>query len=185
LARAGEAGRAEEPADEATLVALARRGDDRAFEQLYRRHVGRVYALVGRLVDDAREADELTQDVFVRVWQRLATFRGESAFGTWLHRLAVNVVLSDRRSAWRRIQRVTPAGDLIELETAESPPDPGLKLDLEQAIAALPPGARTVFVLYAVEGYRHEEIARLTGIAPGTSKAQLFRARRLLQKALA
>jgi RNA polymerase sigma-70 factor (ECF subfamily) len=171
------------PAEE-VLVARARKGDDRAFELLYRSHVGRVHALVHRLVADPSEADELTQDVFVRVWQRLATFRGESAFGTWLHRLAVNVVLSDRRSAWRRIKRVTPAGDLIELETAGPPVNPGLKLDLEQAIAALPPGARTVFVLYAVEGYRHDEIARLTGIAPGTSKAQLFRARRLLQQAL-
>ncbi len=172
------------PVDEAGLVTAAQRGDDRAFERLYRSHVGRIHAVVFRLVADPAQAEELTQDVFVRVWQRLATFRGESTFGTWLHRLAVNVVLSDRRSAWRRMKRVTPSGDLVELQAPAPPVTPGLKLDLDAAIAALPPGARTVFVLHAIEGYQHDEIARLTGIAPGTSKAQLFRARRLLQEAL-
>jgi len=166
------------------LVATAARGDEGAFERLYRAHVGRVYALALRLADDAGHAEQLTQDVFVRAWERLASFRGESTFGTWLHRLAVNVILTDRRSAWRRTRRITPSGDLIDLEPEARAPAPGVRLDLEQSIAGLPPGARTVFVLHDVEGYEHAEIAAMTGIAVGTSKAQLFRARRLLREAL-
>jgi RNA polymerase sigma-70 factor (ECF subfamily) len=165
-------------------VAAAQGGDERAFEALYRAHVGRVYAVARRLAQDPSHADELTQDVFVRAWERLASFRGESSFATWLHRLAVNAILSDRRSAWRRIRRVTPQGDLIELTAGAPPASTGERLDLEAAIAGLPPGARTVFVLHDVEGYEHQEIAGMTGIAVGTSKAQLFRARRLLREAL-
>ncbi|MNC87873.1 ECF RNA polymerase sigma factor SigE [compost metagenome] len=123
-----------------------------------------------------------TQDVFVRAWRKLGSFRGESAFGTWLHRLAVNVVLTDHRSAGRRERRAEAA---VELGARSVPPPrAGLAVDLERAIAALPPGARAVFVLYDVEGYRHEEIAAMTGIAAGTSKAQLHRARTLLREAL-
>ena len=169
------------------LIARARAGDGGAFEALYRVHVGRIYALCLRLEADARRAEELTQDVFVRAWERLATYRGEAAFGTWLHRLAVNVVVSDRRSAWRRGLRLV-GGDGIE-EVAEPPgrarADGGLDaIDLDHAIAGLPAGARAVFVLHDVEGYHHAEIARMAGIAEGTSKAQLFRARRLLREAL-
>ena len=166
------------------MVAAAARGDEGAFERIYRTHVGRIYALARRLADNAGHADELTQDVFVRTWERLATFRGDSSFRTWLHRLAVNVILSDRRSAWRRTRRITPEGDLIDLEPEAKPVSPGLRLDLDSAIAGLPPGARTVFVLHDVEGYQHGEISGLIGIAVGTSKAQLFRARRLLREAL-
>ncbi len=166
------------------MVAAAALGDEGAFEQIYRAHVGRVYALAVRLADNPSHADQLTQDVFVRTWERLSTFRGDSSFTTWLHRLAVNVILTDRRSAWRRTRRITPAGDLIDLEPEAKTVPPGLRLDLDQAIAGLPPGARTVFVLHDVEGYEHAEIAGLTGIAVGTSKAQLFRARRLLREAL-
>lgn len=166
------------------MVAAAAGGDEAAFEQIYRTHVGRIYALVTRLADNPSHADQLTQDVFVRTWERLASFRGESSFATWLHRLAVNVVLTDRRSAWRRTRRVSPEGDLIDLEPEARPATPGLRLDLDWAIAGLPPGARTVFVLHDVEGYEHAEIAALAGIAVGTSKAQLFRARRLLREAL-
>ena len=156
-----------------------------AFHELYRAHVGRVYAVCLRLVREAREAEERTQDVFVRAWERLRSFRGESAFGSWLHRLAVNVVLEDQRKRRRREIRVLPVDEPETLERpgAESG-GAGLSLDLERAIAALPEGAREVFVLYDVEGYTHAEIADLTGIAEGTSKAQLFRARRLLRKAL-
>lgn len=168
----------------AALVPAARDGDERAFEALYRAHVGRVFALARRLADDPGRAEELTQDVFVRAWERLATFRAESSFGTWLYRLAVNVILTDRRSTWRRVRRVLTTGDLIEHAPADPGPAPGARLDLEAAIAALPTGARTVFVLFDVEGYGHEEIAAMTGIAVGTSKAQLFRARRLLREAL-
>ena len=162
-------------------VRRAQAGDRAAFQRLYEDHVGRIYALCLRLTGDPEEAMERTQDVFVRAWGKLGSFRGEAAFSTWLHRLAVNVVLTDHRSAGRREQREAAAG-----MGARSVPAPraGLAVDLERAIAALPPGARAVFVLYDVEGYRHEEIAEMTGIAAGTSKAQLHRARKLLREAL-
>jgi len=166
-----------------SITARAQRGEADAFEELYKAHSARVYALCLRIEGDAARADELTQDVFVRAWERLPGFRGESAFGTWLHRLAVNVVLADRRAAWRRDRRVTLDEEPVALASA-SATDPALTLDLEAAIAGLPHGARTVFVLHDVEGYQHAEIATMTGIAEGTSKAQLFRARRLLRVAL-
>lgn len=168
----------------ADLIARARAGDGRAFEALYRAHVGRIHALCLRMEADGRRAEELTQDVFVRAWERLRSYRGDAAFGTWLHRLAVNVVLSDRRSAWRRSLRVTSGGDEQILQAGAAGGDPHDALDLEQAIARLPPGARAVFVLHDIEGYQHGEIAQMAGIAEGTSKTQLFRARRLLRKAL-
>jgi RNA polymerase sigma-70 factor (ECF subfamily) len=166
------------------LVRRAQSGDTDAFGLLYRRHAGRVYALCLRIEGDVTRAEELTQDVFVRAWERLPGFRGESAFGTWLHRLAVNVVLADRRAAWRRDRRVLAVESPGELETPREA-DPALALDLEAAIASLPAGARTVLVLHDLEGYQHAEIAAMTGIAEGTSKAQLFRARRLLRERLA
>ncbi len=166
------------------LVLRAQRGDPDAFEQLYRLHAGRVYALCLRLSGDAVEARRLTQDVFVRAWERLAGFREESAFSSWLHRLAVNVVLADRRAAGRRRRRVLTEADAPAYEGVSGRGWTPEQLDLESAIAALPPGARAVFVLFDIEGYGHEEIAAMTGIAPGTSKAQLHRARRLLRKAL-
>jgi len=165
------------------LVRRAQGGDRSAFRRLYEDHVGRVYALCLRLTGDPEDAMERTQDVFVRAWGKLGSFRGEAAFATWLHRLAVNVVLADRRSAGRRERRVDVAAALGP--RSQPAPRSGLAVDLERAIAALPPGARAVFVLYDVEGYRHEEIAEMTGIAAGTSKAQLHRARKLLREALA
>ena len=168
------------------LVRQAQQGDHAAFQSLYREHAGRVYALCLRLTADAREAEELTQDAFVRAWERLGSFRGESAFGSWLYRLTVNVVFMSRRTTRRRTRRVFATEDPGALEQPGRGRDanPGLALDLERAVAALPPGAREVFVLYDVEGYGHAEIAELTGIAVGTSKAQLFRARRLLREML-
>lgn len=165
-------------------VRRAQAGDPDAFGELYRAHAGRVYALCLRLEGDPVRAAELVQDVFVRAWRQLGSFRHESAFGTWLHRLAVNVVLGDRRAAWRRDRRVTLVEEPEQVETTRHRPDPATAMDLESAIAGLPPGARAVFVLHDVEGYQHGEIAAMTGIALGTSKAQLFRARRLLRKAL-
>ena len=159
-------------------------GDEQAFEALYRATSGRVYALCLRMTGDAARATELTQDVFVRVWERLSSFRGESALETWLHRLAVNVVLESERATGRRLARVEPRNDLMEIDSAGKMPLIGERLDLEAAIAALPPGARRVFVLHDIEGYRHDEISRLTGAAPGTLRAQLFRARRLLMERL-
>jgi RNA polymerase sigma-70 factor (ECF subfamily) len=168
-------------------VRRAQQGDQAAFRTLYQTHVGRVYALCLRLAGDAAEAEEHAQDVFVRVWERLASFRGESAFSTWLHRLTVNEVLQARRKAGRRTSRVALAGDPLELEAAPAPPAAGSgagSSDLAQAIARLPTGARAVFVLHDVEGYQHDEIASMLEIAEGTSKAQLFRARRLLREML-
>ena len=166
------------------LISAAQLGDETAFRSLYELSVGRVYALCLRLAADPGLAEELTQDVFVRAWEKLRTFRGESAFSTWLHRLTVNVVLTEKRTRGRREKRVFPAGELEDLERPGSFPSPGSRLDLEQAIAALPPGARAVFVLHDIEGYQHEEIAEMSGLAAGTSKAQLFRARRLLREML-
>ena len=169
------------------LVARAQAGDQKAFRDLYRQHAGRVYALCLRLTGDGRDADERTQDVFVRLWDKLSSFRGESAFSSWLHRLAVNVVLNERRTTRRREQRVTPAEDpdtVVGAQHAAPLRSAGLSIDLERAIAELPDGAREVFVLFDIEGYGHAEIASLTGIAEGTSKAQLFRARRLLREKL-
>lgn len=167
----------------AEAVRRAQAGDHLAFEGLYRDHVGRVYALCLRLSADRGQAEELTQDVFVRVWEKLPTFRGESAFSSWLYRLAVNAVLSQRRSEMRRTGRGISLDDVeAGMEPASRAPVPGLSMDLDHAISRLPPGARAVFVLHDVEGYEHQEIAELTGIAAGTSKAHLFRARRLLRE---
>ncbi|HET7600908.1 MAG TPA: sigma-70 family RNA polymerase sigma factor, partial [Gemmatimonadales bacterium] len=127
--------------------------------------------------------DEVTQDVFVRAWEKLATFRGESAFGTWLHRLAVNVVLARRQTLGIRRQRFLADDAAIErLSSRKAPPE--LALDFEAAIAQLPEGARQVFVMHDVEGYRHEEIAERLGIVVGTSKSQLHRARMALRRYL-
>ncbi|HKP29866.1 MAG TPA: RNA polymerase sigma factor [Gemmatimonadales bacterium] len=168
---------------EQARIGAAQAGDANAFRAVYEAHVGRVRALCLRLSGDAARADELTQDVFVRVWERLGTFRGESAFSTWLHRLAVNEVLQTLRSAGRRERRVAIMADPPETPI-HGGAGPEQSMDLEQAIAALPEGCRTVFVLHDVEGMRHDEIASLTGTAVGTSKAHLFRARRLLREAL-
>ena len=171
-------------ADLIALVARAQQGDPDAFEVLYRLHMGRVYALCLRLSGDGRRAEELTQDVFVRAWEKLGTFRGESAFGTWLHRLAVNQVLQTGRSERRRAAHLRVTDDPRVLDGPGTVRSPEAGTDLERAIAQLPEGARTVFVLHQVEGYSHNEIASMTGIAPGTSKAHLHRARRLLREIL-
>ncbi len=174
-------------AEEHALLVAAQAGDAGAFEGLYRRHVGRVYALCLRMAGQTREAEELTQDVFVRTWERLDQFEGRSAFGSWLHRLAVNVVLSTWRSRGRRRGRVVAIDDLADAGPQVDcgyRPHPRHGIDLERAIAALPKGARTVFVLHDISGFKHREIAEQTGLAIGTSKAQLHRARRLLREAL-
>jgi len=176
----------ERRARERVLVRQAQEGDVAAFEQLYRENLGRVYALCLRLCCDATLAEELTQDSFVRAWQKLASFRGDSAFSSWLHPLAVNVALSERRSRRRRNQTFIATDDLSTFESpSEAPrPAPTAALDLERALATLPAGARAIFVLHDIEGLKHEEIAERTGVAVGTSKAQLHRARKLLREAL-
>ena len=165
-------------------VRRAQLGDADAFEAVYRAHASRVYALCLRMAGDAAHARELMQDVFIRAWEKLGTFRGESAFGSWLHRLAVNVVLMDGRLAARRAEEWID-GDEGEARLRPSREAPaGLRMDLDRAIAALPPIARQVLILYDVEGYEHQEIGTMLGIAEGTSKAHLFRARRLLRETL-
>lgn len=173
-----------QPSDD---VALATTGDRRAFERLYRANVDRIFSVCVRMVGDRGKAEELTQDAFVRAWEKLGTFRGDAQFSTWLHRLAVNVVLNDREAEGRRRDRHDEEiddMDAIAFGDVRPLPVPGLSLDLEQAIAALPPGAKKVFVLHDVEGYTHEEIAESLGVTAGGCKAQLHRARMLLRRML-
>lgn len=170
---------------DSTDVALAAGGDRQAFERLYRTHATRVYSLCTRMSGSRSKGEELTQDVFVRTWEKLPQFRGESAFSTWLHRLAVNVVLNARKSDGKQATR-TDESDLGNErwdEVARAPMHIE-RMDLADAISKLPAGARRVFVLHDVEGYKHEEIAELCGITSGGSKAQLHRARLLLREAL-
>jgi RNA polymerase sigma-70 factor, ECF subfamily len=163
-------------------VALAAKGDVRAFEQLYRQHLPRVHSLVRRMAG-GRDTDELTQDVFVRVWQKLASFRGDSAFSTWLHRLAVNVVIERFRTEATRRQRMHDGEEIFETLAAPVR-SRDVSMDFEAALVKLPDGAREIFVLHDVEGYKHQEIADMLEISPGTSKAQLHRARMMLRRHL-
>ncbi|MEJ2603923.1 MAG: sigma-70 family RNA polymerase sigma factor [Gammaproteobacteria bacterium] len=159
-------------------VRRARKGDRRAFEQLYREHVGQVYGLCLRMTGEPAEAEDCAQEAFIQAWRKLGQFRGDAAFGTWLHRIAVNAVLARRR----RAKPEDPLDERAELRAVpESASD---QRDLETAIASLPEGARHVFVLHAVYGYTHDEAAGMLGIASGTSKAQLHRARTLLAERL-
>jgi len=168
---------------EAEWTAQARAGDTAAFERLYRAHAGRVYGLCLRMTGDVQAAEDLTQETFVNAWRNLATFEGRSGFGTWLHRIAVNAVLGRRRSPQRRGEVSLTDEEGVEREFASpEPTDPSTPLDLERAIATLPAGARDVLVLYGVYGYSHEEAAGMLGVAVGTCKAQLHRARRLLRE---
>jgi RNA polymerase sigma-70 factor (ECF subfamily) len=169
---------------ERELVRRAQAGDAAAFEDLYRENVRRVYALSCRMTGNADLAEELTQEVFVRAWRKLASFRGESAFASWLFPLTVNVVYSEGRTRRRRESRVQASDDLAAHGAAAPAETPAERLDLEKALGRLPAGAREVFVLHDAYGYKHEEIASMTGIATGTSKAQLHRARRLLRETL-
>lgn len=165
------------------LVQAAARGDTAAFESLYRRHVGRIHGTVLRLVGyDHGRAEELVQDAFVRAWQKLGTFRRQSAFGTWLYRLAVNTALMALRSQAADPVRMLPDDALPD--AGDEPFCPAEREELERAIATLPPRARAVLVLHDVEGWRHQDIAMALDMASGTSKAQLHRARRLLRQAL-
>jgi RNA polymerase sigma factor (sigma-70 family) len=171
-------------AAEPDLIRRAQAGDREAFDALYAASAGRVFALLLRLCADRAAAEQLTQNTFVTAWRRLATFRAESRFTTWLHRIAVNELLQEQRSADRRDARIhlQPHADLLQHAGRRANPD--LRLDLERAIASLPPRARAVLVLYDVEGYTYEEIAHMTDVAAGTVKSQLHRARRLLQQRL-
>ena len=179
---------------ERQLARLASSGDEGAFERLYRTHAGRVFALCLRMSGSRQRAAELTQDVFVHVWERLGSWRGDSALGSWIYRLTVNLVLSNVRTETRRQKHEVPDADEPQADepmaesrkpqAASRPHSVHEAIDLERAIASLPKGARTVFVLHDVEGYQHDEIAKITGTAEGTCRAQLHRARKLLIEAL-
>jgi RNA polymerase sigma-70 factor (ECF subfamily) len=169
-------------AEEAGWIERAQQADTQAFESLYRMHLDRVYGLCLRMTGNVAEAEDCTQEAFIQAWNKLNKFRGESAFGTWLHRIAVNAVLGRMRKSKRERDRIQIVADkpLSPVSVA----DTGELRDLSEAVDRLPEGARNVFVLYAVYGYSHNEAGRMLGIAAGTSKAQLHRARRLLAQQL-
>ncbi len=169
--------------DDQSDVALAARGDAEAFERLYRRHVARVHSLARWLLGDD-EIEDAVQEVFIRVWQKLDSYAGQAAFGTWLHRVAVNLILRRRQNRGIRRHRFTePEEGLPEAAARASHPD--LRVAIERAVDLLPAGAREVFVLHDMEGYRHEEIGGMLGVDAGTSRSQLHRARMLLRQHLA
>jgi len=167
---------------EAALVQRARSGDTRAFERLYRDHAGRVYGLCLRMTRDPAIAEDCTQETFINAWRALDRFETRSSLSTWLHRIAVNVALAKRRKATPVMESAPDDDEAIESEwTLETP----LEVDeIEAAIANLPEGARDVLVLYAIYGYSHAEAAEMLGVAEGTCKAQLHRARGLLRERL-
>jgi RNA polymerase sigma-70 factor, ECF subfamily len=171
------------PSDEdARDVTLAADGDQAAFERLYRRHVARVTSLA-RWLGDPGDVDDAVQEIFLRVWQKLHTFAGQSAFSTWLHRVAVNLLVRRRERTGIRQRRESQ--DEAPLLAAPAPRErPELRVAIERAVERLPAGARDVFVLHDMEGYKHEEIGRMLGVDPGTSRSQLHRARLLLREQL-
>ncbi len=170
-------------ADADTIDAtLAASGDAQAFERLYRGHVDRIYGLACRMVG-RDEAEELAQDVFVRAWEKLGTFRGDARFGTWLHRLAINVMLGHRQAAGRARSRFIDAEQPMQSVRAPSG-HAEFNVDFDAAVEQLPRGARQVFVLHDVEGFKHREVAGMLGVTVGTSKAQLHRARMTLRRFL-
>lgn len=169
-------------ADEAAWIKQAQRSDARAFEAIYRLHVDKVYGLCLRMTGNASEAEDCTQEAFIQAWRKLGKFRGDSALATWLHRIAVNTVLGRIRKSKREQDRIQAATDRAPVPLATN--DTGELRDLSEAVDRLPAGARHVFVLHAVYGYSHDEAASMLGIAAGTSKAQLHRARRLLSQQL-
>jgi RNA polymerase sigma-70 factor (ECF subfamily) len=169
---------------EPQLVARAVAGDMAAQRLIYDQHVDRVYRLAYRLAGDEDLARDFTQETFVRAFDRMSSFRGDSALGTWLHAIGVSVALNGLRKVKRIRQRETGLDDALTVGVATRHAEPDLKDRLRAAIDGLPDGYRTVFVMHDVEGYTHEEIARSLGIQPGTSKAQLFRARARLRETL-
>jgi RNA polymerase sigma-70 factor (ECF subfamily) len=168
--------------DEHHWVRKAQAQDTAAFEALYRLHVDKVYGLCLRMTGNVSEAEDCTQDAFIQAWTKLDKFRGESAFGTWMHRVAVNTVLGRMRKSRREQDRIRAVAEVSSVP--ESIGDNGGLRDVELAINELPSGARHVFVLHAVYGYSHGETSGMLGIAEGTSKAQFHRARRLLSQQL-
>ena len=162
------------------LIERARKGDSRAFERLYRDHVGRVHGLCLRMTRNADLAADCAQDTFIKAWKALPKFEARASFSTWLHRIAVNTVLEKRRAP-ASTELVVEDPTEYEAETSVTLDTPVEEEELEAAIASLPQGARDALVLCGVYGYEHSEAATMLGIAVGTCKAQLHRARGLLR----
>ena len=170
------------------LAQSAARGDMKAFEEIYNRHHRRVYSLCLRMLQNTAEAEDLTQEVFIQLYRKIGSFRGDSAFTTWLHRLTVNQVLMHFRRRGVRMEQTTEDGDVPQ-QTVKGTENhlqmPVVdRIALDKAVSQLPPGYRSVFVLHDVEGHEHEEIARLLGCSVGTSKSQLHKARLKLRRLL-
>lgn len=161
-------------------IATAKAGDRHAFSQLYHLHIGKVYALCLRMLTNRDQAEDVAQEVFVQVWLKLENFRGEAKFSTWLHSVATNTVLTHMRKQKNWVQKVFSIEDQQHLEQAGNEIED--LSDLDKLILRLPEKARIVFVLFAVEGYRHEEIAAMLNMAVGSSKSQYHRARNLLKE---
>ena len=171
--------------DELALVDRCRSGDLAAFEELYRAHAGRLYSVALRLLGNAADAEDLLQEIFLAAHRKLDTFRGESALGTWLYRLATNLCLDHLRSRAGRSSQITDALDdapgLFDSATSTLAEQTVTKMDLERALARLPEGCRAAFVLHDVQGLEHREVAEILGIAEGTSKSQVHKARMKLR----
>jgi RNA polymerase sigma-70 factor (ECF subfamily) len=175
------------PLNELEMVQKAAAGDSLVFRSLFENNVSRVYSLCLRMsAGDVLLSEEITQDVFVKAWENLGKFRGDSSFPTWLHRIAVNEFLMRKRSEKRMMQKVVMTDDLSKFEGRydRSNRNNSANIDLEKAISSLPQQARMVFVLHDVNGYKHEEISDMINIEVGTSKAHLHRARKLLREEL-
>ena len=168
--------------DERALIEQAQHSNTRAFEALYKLHIDKVYGICLRMTGNASEAEDCAQEAFIQAWNKLEKFRGDSAFSTWLHRIAVNSVLGRMRKSKREQERIMAVTESAPLPVASG--DAGDMRDLSEAVGRLPQGARHVFVLHAVYGYSHDETGAMLGIAAGTSKAQLHRAKRLLAQQL-
>jgi RNA polymerase sigma-70 factor (ECF subfamily) len=174
--------------DELALIERCRKGDLGAFEELYRTHAGRLYSVALRLVGNPADAEDLLQEIFLAAHRKLDTFRGESSLGTWLYRLATNLCLDHLRSRTGRSRHVTDSIDdepgLFDVATSSLAEQTVTKMDLERALARLPEGCRSAFVLHDVEGLEHREVAEILGVAEGTSKSQVHKARLKLRKML-
>ena len=168
--------------EEEVWIRQAKRSNARAFEALYRLHIDKVYGLCLRMTGNVSEAEDCTQEAFIQAWNKLDRFRGDSAFSTWLHRIAVNTVLGRMRKSKREQERTLAVADTQPARVTTG--DTGELGDLAAAVNSLPEGARHAFVLHAVYGYSHDETAAMLGIASGTSKAQVHRARKLLMQQL-
>ena len=170
---------------DADLVARCRAGEVDAFEAVYRRHASRLFTLACRMSGSAHDAEDLLQEIFLQAHRKLESFKGDASLGTWLYRLAINHCLDFVRSRQMKNQKVT---ETLDAESSVVPTarheSPIARIDLERAIAGLPPGCREAFVLHDVEGFDHKEVAAMLGIAEGTSKSQVFKARTKLRAAL-